>query len=254
MAEIFIGTAGWNIPKTLANEFAGEGTHLVRYARKMNCAEINSCFHREHRPETYRKWAAAVPDDFRFSMKMSKRVTHEAKLGVEARPLLREFLEQTAGLGEKRGPILLQLPPKLAFDAERVRPFLAMFREMYEGFAAFEPRHARWFTDEAEELLRKFRLARVAADPAVVPEAAHPGGWRGLTYFRLHGSPRRYYSSYSAGDVAGVSQELTEASGTAWCVFDNTASGAALGNALELQASTSSLGAGTGLQPNSSSR
>src|SRR4051812_44688027 len=182
MADIFIGTAGWNIPKTLANDFAGEGPHLVRYGRRMNCAEINSCFHREHKPETYRKWAAAVPDDFRFSVKMSRGVTHEGKLGVETRSLIRDFMEQTAALGEKRGPILLQLPPKLAFDPPKARPFFVMFREMYGGLAAFEPRHASWFEDKAEELLREFRLARVGADPAVVPQAANPGGWRGLTY------------------------------------------------------------------------
>src|SRR3954470_847862 len=110
MADIFIGTAGWNIPKALANEFAGEGTHLVRYARKMNCAEINSCFHREHKPETYAKWAAAVPESFRFAVKMRKAVTHEGKLVLENRTLVADFLKQTGGLGEKRGPILVQLP------------------------------------------------------------------------------------------------------------------------------------------------
>lgn len=171
---------------------------------------------------------------------MPRTVTHEGKLGVDTRALVENFLEQTAALGEKRGPILVQLPPKLAFDAERMRTFFVMLREIYDGMAAFEPRHASWFDDEAEELLREFRFARVAADPAIVPQAAHPGGWRGLTYFRLHGSPRRYYSAYLPGNVAGVAQELSEASGTAWCIFDNTASGAALGNALELLTSTSS--------------
>jgi uncharacterized protein YecE (DUF72 family) len=232
----YIGTAGWSIPGIHAQHFATEGSHLIRYAGKLNCAEINSCFYREHKPETYRKWAAAVPDGFRFAVKAPRSITHEGKLRVQGEDALKRFLEQTGALGEKRGPVLLQIPPKLTFDDVSAKSFFTMFRGLYAGPAVFEPRHVSWFSDHAELLLRKFSVARVAADPALLPEAAHPGGWPGLVYFRLHGSPRRYYSAYSEDYLLRLAAELRQAatSATAWCIFDNTASGAALANALEL--------------------
>ena len=79
-------------------------------------------------------------------------------------------------------------------------------------------------------------MARVAADPAVVPDARVPGGWTGLSYWRLHGSPRIYYSAYSEGDLVSLADEVTGVEGEAWCIFDNTAAGAATGQALDLVA------------------
>src|SRR5579884_2625084 len=82
-AELHIGTAGWNVPGIYAKQFGSEGTHLMRYAQKLNCAEINSCFYRAHRAETYRKWAEAVPEDFQFSVKVPRAITHEGGLRSE---------------------------------------------------------------------------------------------------------------------------------------------------------------------------
>ena len=219
-----------------AQHFAAEGSHLIRYAGKLNCAEINSCFYREHKIETYRKWAAAVPEDFRFAVKAPRTITHEGKLRTQGEEALKRFLNQTGALEEKRGPVLLQIPPRLAFDHVSGQSFFTMFRELYDGPAVLEPRHVSWFGEEAESLLQEFRVARVAADPALVPEAASPSGWTELTYFRLHGSPRRYYSVYSEDYLLRLAAELqrTPASMSAWCIFDNTASGAALSNALDL--------------------
>jgi uncharacterized protein YecE (DUF72 family) len=86
-------------------------------------------------------------------------------------------------------------------------------------------------------MLQEFHIARVAADPALAREAAQPSGWPGLVYFRLHGSPRRYYSAYSQDFLSRLAAELSclsRSTTPAWCIFDNTASGAALGNALQL--------------------
>jgi uncharacterized protein YecE (DUF72 family) len=98
-----------------------------------------------------------------------------------------------------------------------------------------EPRHPSWFEGDADRLLQDYRVARAAADPSRAPQAAVPGGWQGLAYYRLHGSPRMYYSDYGSPFIAELVGQLR--SGTAsetWCVFDNTASGAAMGNALDL--------------------
>jgi uncharacterized protein YecE (DUF72 family) len=231
---IRIGTAGWSIPKETAGAFPADGTHLERYARVFDAAEINSSFHRPHRTSTYQRWAAAVPENFRFAVKVPKTITHVNKLS-EVEPLLDHFLAEVAGLGNKLGPILVQLPPSLAFASETSERFLRNLRGRVGGSIACEPRHASWFVPEVDALLSELRIGRVAADPAPVPEAGRPGGWAGLTYCRLHGSPRIYYSAYSDETVQAVVAQLAinAAEGSeCWCIFDNTAAGAATANAL----------------------
>ena len=142
-----IGTAGWSIPRPASDAFQGEGSHLERYARVMNCAEINSSFHRSHRESTWTRWAESVPEDFRFAVKMRKTITHEAKLDCSAE-MIESFLAEAGILGPKLGPILIQLPPSLAFDENRADKFFHILREKYAGLAALEPRHASWSTGE----------------------------------------------------------------------------------------------------------
>ena len=232
-----IGTAGWVIPRQNAEMAAGEGSHLERYARAFNCVEINSSFHRAHRPATWARWAESVPEDFRFAVKFPKSVTHEAKLTVPA-AALDAFFAETAGLGEKLGVVLVQLPPSLAFEDCPAAEFFEALRDRWQGAVALEPRHASWFSPDAEELLVRHSVARVAADPVRKGAVAlRPGGWKGLAYFRLHGSPRMYYSAYKTEFLAGVGQAVKElpAKTEKWVIFDNTALGEACGNALELQ-------------------
>jgi len=225
-----IGTAGWSIPKQHAAAFPASDSHLERYAQRFNAVEINSSFYRPHRRATYERWAATVPENFAFAVKAPRAITHEARL-IDAERVLDRFLDEAGGLGSKLGPLLFQLPPSFAFDLRGTRAFLKLLRARHAGRAVWEPRHATWFTPRAEDLLAEYRVARVAADPAVVPAAAEPGGWRGLRYFRLHGAPRIYYSDYAADDIARYAQRMSAKS---WCIFDNTALGAATGNALAL--------------------
>lgn len=232
---IRIGTAGWSIPKAEAEAFPGSGSHLERYARRFNAAEINSSFHRPHRPGTYARWAASVPDDFRFAVKLPKALTHERRL-VDCGAPIDAFASEIAALGGKRGPLLVQLPPSLAFDEAVATPFLTLLQVAIAGPIVCEPRHASWFAAQADALLTERRIARVAADPAPVPAAAEPGGWRGLTYVRLHGSPRIYRSTYEAEAIAGHAAIALAGATETWTIYDNTASGAATGNALALKA------------------
>jgi len=223
-----IGTAGWTIPRACADRLPADGTHLQRYARVFTAAEINSSFHRPHAESTYRKWADSTPPGFLFSVKLPRTITHDLRLRRATAPL-ETFLAQTAGLGDRRGPLLVQLPPSFAFDARVVKRFLDLLRERFEGNVVWEPRHATWFTGSADALLARYEVARVAADPACAPGAEAPGGWMGMTYYRLHGSPRTYWSSYTPAFIDALAARLTPDS---WCIFDNTASGAALENAL----------------------
>ena len=199
--------------------------------------EINSSFHRPHRPATYARWSAAVPSSFRFSVKVPKTITHGLRL-QETGGLLDAFLAEAAGLGDKLGCLLAQLPPSLGFDPAVAAGFFADLRARSAVPLACEPRHPDWFGPQADGLLRDLGVARVAADPARVPEAGEPGGWRGLTYYRLHGSPRMYYSAYSEEDLAALAARIQSDAATGrmvWCIFDNTTLGAATRNALDLQ-------------------
>lgn len=227
-----VGTAGWAISRQEAGRFSAEGTSLERYASLFRGAEINSSFHRPHRLSTWQRWRDSVPADFRFSVKLPKTVSHKAKL-VGCGDEVERFLGEAQELGDKLAILLLQLPPSFAFEAARVEDFLADLAARTATPIACEPRHASWFEPEPDALLARLRVARVAADPAIVPAAAEPGGWRGLAYWRLHGSPVKYRSSYGDGRLDGLARAVCEA-GDAWCIFDNTASSAATGDALGL--------------------
>ena len=231
---INIGTAGWSIPRDVGDQFPAEGTSLERYSARFPVAEINSSFHRSHRASTWERWAESVPTAFRFSTKLPKTITHVAKLR-DCTPLINAFLAEVAGLGPPLAVLLVQLPPKLAYDVELVGRFFGDLNARTAIPIACEPRHASWFEPGADEMLKALRIARVAADPACCADADCPGGWRGLAYWRLHGSPVKYRSSY-AGRIRAIAAELVGGSEARdiWCIFDNTASSAAAANALAL--------------------
>jgi uncharacterized protein YecE (DUF72 family) len=235
-AGIRVGCAGWSLPRETWPEFPEGGSHLQRYAARFNAVEINSSFYRPHQPATYARWAASVPAHFRFSVKLPKTLTHEKRLhGGEE--LLDNFLAQATCLGEKLGCLLVQLPPSLAFDPASAGGFLAGLRHRYTGGVALEPRHASWFTAPADALLKDLNIGRVLADPVLFDAGRTPGGDPALVYVRLHGSPRMYYSAYAPQVLDALLVRLKSAAASdasVWCVFDNTASGAAVPDALYL--------------------
>jgi len=233
----FIGTAGWTIPAQYKSEFPSEGSHLRRYASRLNCVEINSSFYRPHKRTTYEKWAASVPEHFRFSVKIPRTITQNHRLMRYGSELDR-FLEEATGLGDKLGVLLVQLPPSLAYNAEVVDAF---FRDLARAkiVMACEPRHASWFTPDAEKAFRTLKVSRVAADPPRAPTDGTAGGDTRIAYFRLHGSPKIYYSDYANEELAWLASKLRSKD---WYIFDNTAAFHALGNALTLQRETSPAG------------
>ncbi|ANH67801.1 DUF72 domain-containing protein [Mitsuaria sp. 7] len=243
--NVRLGTAGWSIPKAVAASFPGEDSHLARYARVLGCAEINTTFTRTHRPATFERWAAETPPDFRLSAKLPEAMTHDARLKVP-RAEVKAFTTSLAGLGDRLAALLVQLPPSLALDSRTARAFFRSVHAGFEGAVLCEPRHPSWFTPAAERLLIEERVGRVAADPARPAGAGEPGGWlgekgdgRGATvYYRWHGSPRMYWSRYEDDWLAARAAEVSRwpAGTEVWCVFDNTAAGAAADDALRLQA------------------
>ena len=235
-ARLHVGRAAWSLAKRQQRLFPELGTHLERYAGRLPAVEINSSFYRSHRPATYARWAACVPADFRFSAKVPKAISHELRL-ADAEPLLDRFLGEVTALGEKLGCLLVQLPPSLAFDPSVARTFFESVRARYSGGLVFEPRHPTWFTDEVEQLLVELHIGRVAADPPCGPATTEPGGWPGIVYYRLHGSPRIYYSNYDDAYLDALAPRLLEHARSGvpvWCIFDNTAHDHATMNALGL--------------------
>lgn len=136
-----------------------------------------------------------VPDTLQFAVKLPREITHMRRLVDVAQPLA-QFVSEVSGLGDKLGPLLVQLPPSHGFDGSVAATFFGSLRAQFMGQVVCEPRHPTWFTNHADTLLSGFEVARVAAEPARVPRAAEPGGWLGLAYYRLHGSPQMYHSAY----------------------------------------------------------
>lgn len=232
---LFIGTAGWNIPRLHRERFPRDGSQLRRYAARLNAAEINTSFYRPHARAVYERWAAGVPASFRFAVKMPKAITHEGEL-LRARDPLARFLDEVAGLDRKLGALLVQLPPSFEFNARRVGRFLTLLRGRHAGAVVCEPRHITWTSPVADRLLADLEIARVAADPPRAAGLDVPGGYRTLAYYRWHGSPRAYFSNYSPAALDDLAARITAtaAARTTWCIFDNTGSGSAAGNALDL--------------------
>ena len=231
--RVNLGTAGWTIPRDVADLFPAEGSSLERYAARFPVVEINSSFHRSHRLSTWERWRDSVPPAFRFSVKLPKTVTHQAKL-ADCSALVGDFLEQAHVLGDRLAVLLVQLPPKLELNTATARGFFCDLAARTAATIACEPRNVSWFTEEADALLEDLRVARVAADPSLCDAAGRPGGWRGLAYWRLHGSPVIYRSSYG-NRIASIAEQLSAAAAPeSWCIFDNTASSAATGDALRL--------------------
>lgn len=235
---IRIGTAGWSVPSQHRERFAAAGSQLETYGSVLNCVEVNSSFYTPHRLKTYERWAASVPPDFRFAVKIPKAVSHAPGLSFVQSDVDR-FLSEVSGLGVKLGVLLLQLPPTSAFDESGADPLISWLQGQVTVPIVCEPRHASWFMPEVETWLAERRVARVAADPARFVGAGEPGAWNGLVYFRLHGSPRIYYSSYDDENLRAMENRLTAiaARSSVWCIFDNTAAGAAMDNVLALKQS-----------------
>lgn len=236
--ELRIGSAGWSLSSRQAPLFPAEGTHLQRYSGCFSAVEINSSFYRPHQAKTYANWAEQVPEDFRFAVKFPRSVTHDARLH-EPNAEIDAFASQVAGLGDRLGPVLVQLPPSLVFDADVARVFFDALRTRLDATVVCEPRHPTWFTADVDAFWQATGVSRVAADPARVPEAAIAGGAGPMRYWRLHGSPRVYYDAYGEAGLepwASQIQASLDAGLECWVILDNTTLGHATLDALRLSA------------------
>jgi uncharacterized protein YecE (DUF72 family) len=235
----FVGSADWPLPQAVREAFGPGDSLLARYATRLRGVEINSSFYRPHQPKTYARWAASVPADFRFAVKLPRAITHERRL-VDCEAPLDAFLAQVAHLGDKLGVLLIQLPPSLLWHPELAEAFFGALRERHDGAVVLEPRHASWFGEAVPAWLSDHRVTLVNADPAPCAGAFWPVDTHGpdIAYYRLHGAPRMYYSAYDDSKLQALARRLADDArhaSSVWCIFDNTAEGAATANALTLQ-------------------
>jgi uncharacterized protein YecE (DUF72 family) len=240
VSRIRVGVAGWSVPTALRRPEDAEKSLLEQYAALFRAVEINSSFYRPHRLATYQRWSASVPADFRFAVKVPRLITHEKRL-IGCDEDIVAFMSCVRGLGDKLGALLVQLPPGAAFNASAASEFFQALRGQTSTSVVCEPRNPSWFAPGVDRLLDEFRISRVSADP--VPQGCDlrvgdRGAHSGIVYVRLHGSPRMYYSAYSPGYLEELRSTLAAqaVSRQVWCIFDNTASGAAWDNASSLQA------------------
>ncbi len=227
--KLRIGTAGWSIPSELRDLFPPGKSLLERYCQLFNAVEINTCFYRPHQKKTYERWAAVTPPDFQFAVKMPKQMTHIKKL-VDSQSDLERFLVEISGLGNKLGPLLIQLPPSFSFKQKIVDEFFSLLRSQFKGKVVLEPRHSSWADLEVCTLLQTYYVECVLADPVRVNRQLNKEQL--FTYYRLHGSPKIYTSSYDSKFLEQLAKQLNDLS---WVIFDNTKFGWATKNALDLK-------------------
>lgn len=225
-----VGTAGWALPKELRPAKRDERSRLADYAELFDLVEVNSTFYRLPRISTVERWAREVPASFRFSLKVPKVLSHAPGGAGDA---LERFLEVAGALGRSCGCLLLQTPPQQHRN-ERIEDLLFALREAAVAPVVFEPRHASWSSASGGSFLSHNGIARVAADPARAPSDAVPGGNTDLVYYRLHGSPRIYWSAYGEAGVKAWAHRIAEhpKRTRVYVVFDNTAGGSATQDAL----------------------
>lgn len=232
----FIGCAGWSLSSANKHLFPSRSSHLESYAAVFPCVEINSSFYRLHRADTYARWRESVPESFRFSVKLLRTVTHIKRLqGCEQD--LQDFMQSVRLLEYKWGCLLVQLPPSLPYHQDHAQSFFQRLRELTEVLIACEPRHPSWFQPQVLEWMSSLGVIYVDADPPIVQSNKVIGSQETNEYIRLHGSPIMYHSPYSESFLEQLACRVRTAHATGrqcWCIFDNTASGAAVENAHSL--------------------
>ncbi|HEY5950984.1 MAG TPA: DUF72 domain-containing protein [Kofleriaceae bacterium] len=237
MARAYIGTSGW--------VYAGWREHLYAdtpvkkwlqvASRAFDALEINGSFYTQIKPETYQRWYAETPAEFRFALKGHRFVSHYKRLR-DCRDSIIRLRDQAQPLHEKLAAVVWQLPSNFQCSIERLEDFMRSL-EAWQGVRhALELRHRSWFVPEVAAILRANNVAVCMGDAPDFPM------WREVTsdlaYVRLHGHTRKYASSYSEQSLrawASDAQRWLAEGRDVHVYFDNDAEGHAVRNALRFQ-------------------
>lgn len=226
---IMVGTSGWQYADWRGRFYPAEVPQrqwLEHYASQFVTVEVNNAFYRLPERSTFEQWRERTPTDFCLAVKMSRYLTHIKRLRDPAEPVAR-FLDRSKGLGERLGPVLLQLPPTLRVDVAALTATLRCFPAAVR--VAVEPRHPSWWTDEVRQALEQHGAALCWADRLGRPITPL---WRtaDFCYLRLHegrAQPRpRYGRAALASWVSRIEQQF--AASPAYVYFNNDSGGAAV--------------------------
>lgn len=200
-SRLYVGTSGFSYPEWRGSFYpAGlpDDGMLHHYSRVFSTVELNNTFYRFPRAEHVEQWRKATPKGFRFSVKANRQITHIRRLR-DVEELVRVLLERVGGLGDRRGPLLFQLPPSLRCDVPLLRDLLYA---LPPSLVAVEFRHASWYADEVYGLLREQGAALVimeSDEDTPVLEFVGP-----FAYLRLH------RSSYERADLDAWTGRIRE--------------------------------------------
>lgn len=232
--QTYIGTSGFSYP-SWKDVFYPPGTKsadwLTYYATRFNTLELNSTFYHFPRVATLEKMAARTPDDFVFSVKMNKHITHTLRLN-DAREKIKEFTEVAeAGFGDKLGCILFQLPPSFHYNEENLHRLLENIPRGSRNVVEF--RHLSWWNDTVPQMLRSQELTFCNISYPGLPENRLMTSDR--FYVRMHGVPELFKSAYTPAELERLADELPQEADQKFVYFNNTMFEAGFSNALELQ-------------------
>jgi len=233
--QFYSGTSGIVLPVPQSQyppAFQGK-SRLEYFAHLFNSIEINSSFYKLPKVATVSKWAESVPDNFRFTFKLSKTITH-AK-GLEFTPAdVEQFMQMVAHVGDKKGCLLVQFPPSVKMERfDKMKElFQCITSENKDGWkVAVELRNGSWYNEEVYELLESHNVSLVIHD---VPASATPviDSKTDFRYLRFHGPGGRYRGSYTNEFLQKYATHIKtwiKEGKTVYAYFNNTM-GDAVGN------------------------
>lgn len=238
--RFYAGTSNVELPVKNKLQFPDEfkeRSRLCYYASLFNTVEVNSTFYRLPMPSTVKKWTDDVPDNFRFTYKLWKRITHNKGLEFDPADVVR-FLEIIKQAGDKRACLLIQFPPSLQVNhIHRVQYLLSVLRNSGNDWrTAVEFRHKSWYTDRVYQLLSDFNATLVLHDlPASATPLQEPD--TDFVYLRFHGPDGGYRGSYTddyLAEYASYVNEWLDDGKSVYAYFNNTV-GDAVNNLITLR-------------------
>jgi uncharacterized protein YecE (DUF72 family) len=237
--NLYIGTSGWSYrwqgifyPLEIKS-----AEYLPFYATRFNATEINSSFYHFTMAKTIEKWIASTPDYFKFAPKLNQEITHTRKF-VDIEEPLDKFMSRFLLMGQRLGPVLVQIAASFHFNKHIAENFYKILREKYPNQQfALEARHRSWFSEESLELLHEYQITFVIASAG----RRFPGLETVTTntvYIRLHGDEKLYTSAYTDEQLekyAFMIKDWLMDDKEIWVFFNNTILGNAITDAEKLR-------------------
>jgi uncharacterized protein YecE (DUF72 family) len=228
-----VGTSGWQYRDwrgTFYPKGVPQADWLRCYATRFATVELNNSFYRLPELAAFERWGEQTPDDFVVAVKMSRFLTHVRRLRDPTEPVQR-FLERAAGLGPKLGPVLVQLPPQLQADPDRLAETLDRFPRSIR--VAVEPRHDSWFDDRVRAILEARGAALCLADsPRRRSPVWRTADWGFVRFHEGRATPHPCYGERALATWAERIASLWPASADVFCYFNNDARACAPANAV----------------------